>query len=477
MPEVWYLKHIRKLEKLIRELKKLLFDKDKEIKDLKEKILIQEIEIKRIAEQKKAKRPKFPSYNLSLLEKEGKEEKVKGKSSGRRSKEEKAKQVTIVENVYPEDIKPEKCSLMRERVVTRVLEGKKEIFLYRVFKEKWGSKKGEIPEVLAKSEYGIEVPIILSFLIFGLELSYSQAIEVLKFFCQIELSTSQVDSLLNQLAKEWEKEFESLADLILFSLVVYIDETGWKVDKKNTFAWIFKSLKHTLLLYGESREEKILDQILPTEEFKGVGVTDCYKIYEKRFPQAQKCWAHFLRKIIRLTLLYPEKEIYKIFLEKLAALFKEGKKIKSKETLTCQEKEKRAEELMKKVEKICTKKEIKLSKDTPKDFREFVNLQKNLIRNKNDLFTYVFHEEVEPTNNIAERGFRDSSRARNNYQTSKTLKGAKKRSIIKSTLASLRQNLDQFSLEAVLQETVKWRREGKSLFQRQLEAFSSGIDP
>ena len=44
--------------------------------------------------------------------------------------------------------------------------------------------------------------------------------------------------------------------------------------------------------------------MLPPDVFDGIGVSDDAAVYQGRFAQAQKCWAHLLRKAIKLTLLF-----------------------------------------------------------------------------------------------------------------------------------------------------------------------------
>lgn len=472
MAEVWYLKYIRELEKKLRKLlgelngtKKKLEESEKENKRLKD-------ELEKMAMAKESKRPKFPDYSLSKRENE-KSKKPPNKSTGRIPFQEKLQTVQFTENVYPEGIPPDECTLVSQRIVTRLKDGKKQVYLYRIYRKKWGFEQGKLPEVLGKSEYGIEVAVIFAFLVYGLKLSQDQSRMVLNFFCELQIEKSQAESLLNQLGKSWEQEFDTLADLIVLSMLLYIDETGWKIGKENCYTWIFRSLNHTLLLFGEKRDESVLDRILPLGKFKGIGITDCYKIYEKRFDSAQKCWAHFLRKIIKLMLLYPEKNEYADFFEQLYGVFQEGKKLKEQQC----EKETGIAALEEKILKICTGIERKLSKDTEKDVREYVNLQKNLVRNLKDLFTFVRVREVEPTSNEAERNLRHVAKSRNNYQTSKTKKGAKRQSIITSVLFSLKQNLKEFTLKSVTEEVIRWQIEGKSLFKKQLEQQLASIPP
>jgi transposase len=69
-----------------------------------------------------------------------------------------------------------------------------------------------------------------------------------------------------------------------------------------------------------------LDQILPPEAFDGIGVSDDAAVYRDRFTQGQKCWAHLLRKAIRLALLYPQKKTYQRFRDQLLQLYYDAKR-------------------------------------------------------------------------------------------------------------------------------------------------------
>lgn len=464
MAEAWYLKKLRQLEKTLRKLlgelaeeKAKLEAAEKENKDLRR-------QLHEMAMAKEAKRPKFPDYSLTKHELKIRKQECK-KSTGRIPFVEKLKEVEFKKDIYPHNIEPRDCVLVSERIVTHLKDGRKEVWLYRIYRKKWGRARGKLPDVFGKSEYGIEVVVAIAFLVYGLGISHAATCQILAFFCGINMKKAEVNSLIGQLSKSWEKEFEKISDLIVLSMVVHVDESGWKIGRQNCYAWIFKSLMHTILLYGEHRDEEVLDRILPRDLFRGTGVSDCYRIYEKRFTTAQKCWAHFLRKAIKLKLLYPEKKTYHDFFTELYAIFVAAKELKEKSD----EKMEGVKKLEEKIKKICMDSERKLAKETPKDEREFVNLQKSLTRNIKDLFTFVFIKEVDPTNNNAEQGVRHVARARNNYQTSKTKHGAKRHSIIASVLFSLKQNLAAFNLETVTREAIRWRTEGQSLFDRQLQ--------
>lgn len=463
MAETWYRKKLRELEKANKELQKKLDEEKDKRKNTEEENKDLKRQLHEMAMAKEAKRPRFPDYSLKNQEKKLQTKEHK-KSTGRIPFAEKLKTVEFEKDVYPKDVDPKDCRLVSRRIVTHLHDGHKEIWLYHIYRKKSSAARGKLPDVFGKSEYGVEVIVAIAFLVYGLGITHAATCQILGFFCGIEMKKAEINSLLNQLSKSWKKEFETISDLIALSLFVHIDESGWKIGKKNCYTWIFRSLMHTLLLYGEKRDESVLDRILPRDFFKGIGITDCYKIYEKRFTAAQKCWAHFLRKAIKLMLLYPEKKQYHVFFKDLYGIFTEAKELKEKSG-----KIEGIEKLEEKIKKICTEVERKLHKDTAKDEREFVNLQKNLMRNIKDLFTFVLIEGVDPTNNYGEQGLRHVARSRNNYQTSKTKKGADRHSIIASVLFSLKQNLKEFTLKSVTKEAIKWKTEGQSLFDRQLK--------
>ena len=61
-------------------------------------------------------------------------------------------------------------------------------------------------------------------------------------------------------------------------------------------------------------------------------------------------------------------------------------------------------------------------------------LRKRLIRHKNELFTFLSHPEVEPTNNFAERQLRPSVISRKLSFGNKTKEGANRHAVMMSLI-------------------------------------------
>ena len=272
-----------------------------------------------------AERPSA-SYSMGAEEKRrrrrGRRQK---KSPGRRPTEVKFADAKDVRNAYPDGVDPENCRLVRERAVWRLEDGKAILVGYRVFVGP-GGIEGRIPGVTPRCEYGIEILVVLSFLVYVIGISLDKSCAVLGFFCGLRLSKSQADALLRQLARHWNAEFDTLCDLIAHAAVVYMDETGWKVGDEGCSLWAFASQLHRVFLFGCHKDDATLDKMLPPDIFAGIGVSDDAGVYRDRFKQAQKCWAHLLRKVIRLALLYPRKKRYQRFLDELLALYRDAKR-------------------------------------------------------------------------------------------------------------------------------------------------------
>src|SRR5450755_4291448 len=90
----------------------------------------------------------------------------------------------------------------------------------------------------------------------------------------------------------------------------------------------------------------------------------------------------------------------------------------------------------------------------------------------NELFTIVTappvtkpngqSEPVSGTNNEAERAQRPQAQARDTGRTNKTVKGARRQTILVSVLESLRLYLAEFTLTSVVAEIKRWWQCGQS---------------
>jgi len=418
--------------------------------------------------------PESPSarYSLGAEEKRRRRRKRKQKSPGRRPTELKFAAAERLADVVAAGLQREDCELVRERAVWRLEEGRAVLVGYRIYRGP-GCEEPSIPGVTRRSEYGIEILVVLAYLVYVIGISLDKACAVLGFFCQLPLRRSQADALLRQLAQHWEGEFDTLCDLLVYAAVVYADETGWKMGTQGCSLWMFATNFLRLFKFGCRKDADTLESILPSDRFEGILVSDDAAVYRGRYARTQKCWAHVLRKAIRLALLYPRKRTYRRFLDELLQLYYDAKRAAADGRLGEQGRKARVAELEDRLAGLCLLYGQEPRPDRKPHERDFANLVNELADRLADeeLFTFVLEPAVEATNNLSERLLRGAAQDRKVGRTSKTPAGAQRRSVIVSILETLRANLPQFTFASVVTEVRRWMDEGTSLFDQMWETF------
>jgi hypothetical protein len=374
---------IRQLEAEIEELKRLLGGK---------------------AESKAAKKPVF-TENYSLDRGKTKRKRKK-KSTGRRRNDAKRVMVEHEYDIYWATADRDQCVFHREQFAWRIVNGKAVYVAYNIY-DLPDSKELPLPTGLrnSRSEYGIEIILTLAFLHYWIGVSLDNAREIMRFFTGLVLPKSQADSLLSQLAADWDEQYDTITELIALSMIVYIDETGWKVGKRSCYTWAFSTAMHVLFRCGVGRGKAEAEKVLGPY-FSGVGVTDDYAAYKSLFSKHQLCWAHLIRKAIKLALMYPDKKQYAVFLDELCNIYHRAVRYDRDGRLRAGRATK-ARELEEAIRSLCTFHGAAIDKDTTPDHEAtLIRLQNELVNNLDRLFVFVEGPDVESTNNRSERNVR-----------------------------------------------------------------------
>jgi hypothetical protein len=335
---------------------------------------------------------------------------------------------------------------------------------------------GKIPGVLGRSEFGMEIATELTFLIYGMGLSFEKACAVLGFFQNLKLSKAQADSLLQQLSRHWQGEFEALCTLLANSMVVHADETSWSLNS----VWALVSEKARVLLFGVHKDAATLEKILDPATFAGLVISDDAAVYAN-FTNSQKCWAHLLRKAIKLTLQDQTNQKYRDFTDRLLEIYREACRVQSDRRLGDAGRAAKVEALDLRIFALC---EADWRLNPPpcegleNDYRLLVNEIMRLALHE-QLFTFVTAKPVtqpngatQPvagTNNEAERTLRKPAEARKTGRTNKAITGARRQTVLTSVLESLRLYLKTVTLASVMDEIERWWQAGQSCFTKLLK--------
>jgi hypothetical protein len=394
---------------------------------------------------------------------------------GRTKTADKIAQAVRTEQVFPRDVPPEACWLSHTRPVWRLENGQAVLVAYEVYRGP-KSQYGQIPGVLGRSEFGLEIVLAIAYQVYFVGLSFDKVCLLLNFFQNLRLRKSQVDALLYQLSRMWEGEFDVLCTLLANSLVVHTDETRWSLNS----VWAFLSEKVRLVFFGVHKDAETLRQILNPETFAGLVISDDAAVYAT-FTLAQKCWAHLLRKAIKLTLLEPANPEYRQFTDRLLEIYRAARRVQSDKRLGDAGRARKVDKLYDQIVELCGPTwaaELPKTAGPADDYRLLVNELMRLMVDR-QLFTFVttpavttpsgVTQPVSGTNSESERTLRNPAQARDTGRTTKTPRGARRRTVNVSVLESLRQHLSTFTLSTVIAEVRRWYETGESCFARLLK--------
>jgi len=395
---------------------------------------------------------------------------------GRLTSAAKVKLAQRTEQVFPDGVPPHDCQLSHTRPVWRLENGRAVLIAYQIFRGPH-NHYGKIRGVLGRSEFGLEILVEIAYFVYVIGLSFDKVCLTLRFLQNLPLGKTQADALLRQLSRHWQHEFDALCTLLANSLVVHSDETSWSINS----VWVFLSEQARVLLFGVPKDAETLQQILDPHTFAGLVISDDAAVYAN-FSQAQKCWAHLLRKAIKLTLQEPENAEYRQFTDRLLAMYRQGCRVQRDRRLSGAGRARKVAALDDDILELCAPLwllELPPLEDGPEnDYRLLVNEVMRLMLAQ-QLFSFVMAEPAVPpngvsqpvagTNNEAERTLRGVAEARKTGRTSKTVVGARRQTILVTVLESLRLYLPQFTLAAVLEEIDRWWQAGQSCFTKLLK--------
>jgi len=404
--------------------------------------------------------------------------KRKAQRPGRRGRLTTADKIANAErevDVVPDGLTKNECQLSHTRPVWRLESGRALLVAYHIYRGPH-DRYGKIPGVLGRSEFSLEIMLAIAHLVYVVGLSFDKVGLVFHFFQNLKLTKSQTDALLHRLARHWRNEFEILCTLLANSLIVHTDETSWSLNS----VWAFLSEKARLIFFGVNKDAGTLKEILDPATFAGTVISDDAAVYA-HFTKSQKCWAHLLRKAIKLTLEAPNHAEYRRFADRLLEIYRAACRVQQDGRLGDAGRARKVGELDDAILELCGPMwaaDLPPLEGPDNDYRLLANELMRLMLAK-QLFTFVTTPPVQQpngesrtvgaTNNESERTLRSPAQARDTGRTNKTTTGARRQTILTSVLQSLRLYLPTFMLATVIAEVQRWAEQGRSCFAKLLK--------
>ena len=114
---------------------------------------------------------------------------------------------------------------------------------------------------------------------------------------QLDVGCGTLLGALHQLARLLEPACEQLVQDYRRALVKHADETGWRTDGHNGYAWLFCTESISVFRFRQTRSGQVALQVFGAKRLRGVLVVDRYHGYNRAPCALQYCYAHLLRDV------------------------------------------------------------------------------------------------------------------------------------------------------------------------------------
>jgi hypothetical protein len=267
-----------------------------------------------------------------------------------------------------------------------------------------------------------------------LGVSYGKVSEVLNDAFGLQVSRSGWCQADQKLAMTARPVYEELLELIRQCSVVHADETGWRIGTLAAWLWVFTNQEVTVYAVRDNRSSDVVVDIL-SEKFQGILASDCYLAYdEKRMITwlKQKCVAHLLNELKEMKESKSGRALH--FARQLTTLLREALALKTeKARLDPFTFFQRAQDLE-------TRLDVLIAPQRRLSDRDNARFAKRLRKHRPHLLRFLYVDELDATNNLAERMLRPAVITRKTNGCNRTRSGAAAHAILSSVLVTCRQH-------------------------------------
>jgi hypothetical protein len=276
---------------------------------------------------------------------------------------------------------------------------------------------------------------------------YVQGVTLGHLSAQLGVGLSSLCAALHQLGRRLAAVPERLVLEYRRAMVKHADETGWRNDGLNGYAWIFCTPRISLYRFRQSRSGAVAREVFGTKRLPGTLVVDRYQGYNRAPCRIQYCYAHLLRDVQDLEKEFPAQNEVLQFVGTLAPLLADAMKLRSKK-LTAAQFQEQALEL---------KIEIKTVVRAPAQHPGIQKIQNIFREQAARLYHWAKSPSIPAENNRAERELRPLVIARKLSFGSQSEQGARTREILMSVLHTLRKRTDD--LLGAFKRALDWLAE------------------
>ena len=256
---------------------------------------------------------------------------------------------------------------------------------------------GELPRGVPTGQAGPRLIAFAALLMANFRQSKRRAAQFLSMILNQPASPGWLVSLQNRAAEAVLPAYQELAAKLADEKAPHIDESPTKEGRAKAWVWTFVAATFTFFACRTSRAADVLKELLG-ENFAGTIHCDRARMYWCFGGRLQWCWAHLIRDFQALidSPCHTKKRLGHDLMRPTKQLFALGKKVRDG-TWTRDQFLRQAQPFRAQIDSLLT--------------RGYFNARthgfcKELVEHHQNLWTFLDHEGIDPTNNAAEQALR-----------------------------------------------------------------------
>ncbi len=257
---------------------------------------------------------------------------------------------------------------------------------------------------------------------------------------QLQLGRGTLVGALHALADRLEPVLPRLVQAYQRAPVKHADETSWRNDGRNGYAWLFATESLSLFRFRQSRSAQVALTVFGRRPLPGTLVVDRYAAYNQVRCALQYCYAHLLRLVQDLGEEFPGEAEVQAFVQQLAPLLAQAMQLRT-QALPLPQFRRRAAAIQTQIERT-----VAASARHP----GIQKIQRLFREHADRLYHWARHPSIPADNNRAERELRPLVIARKISFGSQSERGLRTREVLMSVLLTL-QKRTQHGFEKLAQ--------------------------
>ena len=257
----------------------------------------------------------------------------------------------------------------------------------------------EWPGEMPSGSFGPRVQAVVGYLSGRMSLSQRDIAEGMAALYHVEMAVGSIPAVQAAVSEALAKPVEAAQQYIQQQPAVNVDETGWRQENKRAWLWLAATPLVAIFLVMKTRGAQGVHSLLG-DKFNGIVGSDRWSAYNWLDPKRrQLCWAHLIRDFRKLVERGGESaHIGEKLLTQAKELFHLWQRVRDG-TLTRTDFAAEADPIRTKVHQL-------LLEGTELEHPQTRQTCHNLLKVEDALWTFVTVDDVEPTNNLAERSLR-----------------------------------------------------------------------